>query len=93
MTNISSISQLLKEGKQDEARAILTEAISAPLSNVERGRALVTLAMVYMGARNTIDKEFLSDIKKTMETIRAVQATERSINDGMKLVKVRQSLK
>ena len=93
MKNISTVGQLIKEGKLDEARAVMQEAISAPLTDIERGRALAMLAMAYLESRNTIDKDFLADMKKTIQSIQQVNKQIREVDDSIKLAKVRQSLK
>jgi hypothetical protein len=83
---------LVQQGKLDEARGVLAEALSGKLSDIERGQAIVTLVMLYLQVKNQIQKDFLVDIKKAIETLKAVDAVDRTVTDSIKLEKVRASL-
>ncbi|MEY2664874.1 MAG: hypothetical protein RIT04_682 [Candidatus Parcubacteria bacterium] len=89
---ITTIGSLVQQGKLDEARGILAEALSGELSDIERGQAIVTLVTLYLQVKNQINKEFLADIKKAVETLKAVDAVDRTVSDGIRLEKVRASL-
>ena len=92
MNNISSLGSLIQQGKLEEAKAVLASVVNAPLSDADRGQALVTLAMVYMEAKNKINQEFLDEIKKTIQEIKSLNKVESGINDQVDLAKVRANL-
>lgn len=92
MTDISSLGKLIQEGKLDESRALLVEAVNTPLSDVERGQAIVTLVLAYMQTKNTINQALLADIKETLRILKSVSSDENVLKDGVKLAKVREKL-
>ncbi|MDB5259767.1 MAG: hypothetical protein JWO73_975 [Candidatus Taylorbacteria bacterium] len=83
----------MKEGKTEEARKLLAAAVSEPLSDEEKGRALVSLAMLYIEVKNKINADLLADMKKTIETLKVIGKVEFAVNDKVKLAEVRETLK
>lgn len=92
LTMEKNLASLLSEGKLDQAKEILKGIVAAPLSDVDRGRAIVTLTMLYVEVKNKIDQEFLADLQQTIDTIRKIGVTERKIKDAAALAKVRSEL-
>jgi hypothetical protein len=90
--DIKNIGILMAEGKRDEVRAILQEVVNTPLSDIERGEALVTLAMLYVQVKNSIDADFLADLQKTLEALKMVNKKEQQVGDAIALEKVRKDL-
>ncbi len=82
----------MAEGKRDEVRAILQEVVNIPLSDIERGEALVTLAMLYVQVKNSIDADFLADLQKTLEALKMINKKEQEVGDVVALEKVRKDL-
>ncbi len=82
----------MAEGKRDEVRAILQEVVNIPLSDIERGEALVTLAMLYVQVKNSIDADFLADLQKTLEALKMINKKEQEVGDVIALEKVRKDL-
>lgn len=92
LTMEKNLATLLSEGKLEQAREMLKGLMSTPLSDVDRGRAIVTLTMLYVDVKNKIDKEFLADIQSTIDKIRKIGITERKARDAMALAKIRAEL-
>ena len=86
------IGKLIAEGKMEEAKIALQELVSVDLTDVERGRALVTLALLYIKIKNSINQEFLAEMKKTIAFIRSASASEIKVGDAIALAKVRSAL-
>jgi hypothetical protein len=63
---------LLKEGKLDEARAIIKQVISTPLTDAEVGEAYVALASAYLDATNAADAEYIKALEKAVEGLKAI---------------------
>ncbi len=82
----------MTEGKRDEVRAILQEVVNTPLSDIERGEALVTLAMLYVKVKNTTDADFLADLQKALGVLKMVNKQEQEVGDAIALEKVRKDL-
>ncbi len=91
-TDLKNIGVLMAEGKRDEVRAILQEVVNIPLSDIERGEALVTLAMLYVQVKNSIDADFLADLQKTLEALKMINKKEQEVGDVVALEKVRKDL-
>ena len=91
-TDLKNIGVLMAEGKRDEVRAILQEVVNIPLSDIERGEALVTLAMLYVQVKNSIDADFLADLQKTLEALKMINKKEQEVGDVIALEKVRKDL-
>ena len=90
--DIKNIGVLMTEGKRDEVRAILQEVVNTPLSDIERGEALVTLAMLYVKVKNTTDADFLADLQKALGVLKMVNKQEQEVGDAIALEKVRKDL-
>ena len=92
LTMEKNLLALLSEGKLDQAKEIIKGLVTAQLSDVDRGRAIVTLTMLYVQVKNKIDNEFVEDLQKIINQIRKIGATERKVRDANALAKVRAEL-
>ena len=93
MNQLSQLKDLIKENKLDEAKGILTTILDRPLTDEEKGEAIVTLTMLYIEAKNSMDKEFLDVYEKTMKSIKDIDNAQSRLADAKKLEDVRESLK
>ncbi len=71
---IQKLESLLKEGKLDEARALIKETVSAPLTDTEAGEAYVSLASAYLDAANAADAEYIQALEKAVAGLKASAA-------------------
>jgi hypothetical protein len=71
---------------------VLREALSAPLSQEERGALLVGFAAAYLALTNSINGLRREELEDEVETLEEVNALEREIDDKLRLIKVRQQL-
>ena len=92
MNPLSNLSTLIKENKLTEAKTILDGILAKPLSDKERGEALVKLAMIYVEVKNSIDREFLKSFKETMDAVKSINIVQQKIKDQRKLEEVRGNL-
>jgi hypothetical protein len=92
MSNLTNFEKLMAEGNLEEARKALTEMVSAPLSPEDRGRTLVGLVTFYIKSKNQINKDFLKELKVTIESIRSVGGAEQVVKDQINLNQVRSKL-
>ncbi|MEK7208328.1 MAG: hypothetical protein AAB699_02135 [Patescibacteria group bacterium] len=89
---VPKIEKLLKDGKQDEARALLREALSAPLSEEERGALLVGFAAAYLALTESVNAARRDELAEEAEALEKIGELERRIDEKLQLVKVRQGL-
>ncbi len=89
---LPKIEKLLHEGRQDEARAMLRQALSAPLSEEERGALLVGFAAAYLAITNSINGARRDALEEDVEALEEIDALQHDIDDKLRLNKVRQQL-
>ena len=89
---VPKIEKLLKDGKQDEARALLREALSAPLSEEERGALLVGFAAAYLALTESVNAARRDELAEEAEALEKIGELERRIAENIQLLKVRQGL-
>lgn len=71
---IQDLETLLKEGKLDEARALIKQITGTSLSDAEAGAAYVSLASAYLNATNAADAEHIASLEKAIEGLKASSA-------------------
>ncbi|MDO8564393.1 MAG: hypothetical protein Q7R88_00160 [bacterium] len=86
------IEQLLADGKQDEARAVLREALMQPLSDEERGALLVGFAAAYLALQSSVNEMHRDILTEEVETLEKISSLQNSIDENLALVKARQGL-
>ncbi len=89
---LPKIERLLKEGKQDEARTLLRQALSAPLSEEERGALLVGFTAAYLALSNSLNEVRRDDLEEEANALEEIDELEHEIDDELRLAKVRQKL-
>ena len=92
MPTIHDLSQLIADGKKDEIRSVLKQTMSEPLSDADRGQALVMLGMLYIQLKNKNDESLLADLAGAMETLRSLSQAEKGIKDAEDLASIRARL-
>lgn len=86
------IEQLLSENKMDEARDYIREIIKAPLSNIDKGEAIVMYTTMYMELMNNINEEYKTALEEILAGLKAVDVAESKLKEGIELKKVRAEL-
>lgn len=71
-TKSQKLEALLKEGKLDEAKALIREIVTAPLSQEEEGAALIQIASAYLDAANAADAAYIEALEKAVEATKPV---------------------
>lgn len=90
--NTQKIEQLLSENKMDEARDYIREIIKAPLSNIDKGEAIVMYTTMYMELMNNINEEYKAVLEEILAGLKAVDVAEAKLKEGIELKKVRAEL-
>lgn len=86
------LEELLKAGKQEEAKNYLRELLQEPLSDEERGALLVGFAAAYLALQhsvNTMHRDILAEDVGALEKIGTLQ---HAIDEKLRLANVRSSL-
>lgn len=89
---LPKIERMLKEGRKDEAREALREALTAPLTDEERGALLVGFAAAYLALSNSMSEARQDALHEEVTALEEVDALEREIDDRLRLAQVRQQL-
>ncbi len=89
---VPKIEKLLKDGKQEGARVLLREALSAPLSEEERGALLVGFAAAYLALTGSVNAARRDELSEEAEALERIAALERAVDEKLALVKVRAGL-
>ena len=83
------ISDLLKEKKYDEARAIIQEAVKAPMTKAEKGEAITKLVLAYLTVANQIDAAHRDALKQAIDALKNVDTAVASAKDSIAADKIR----
>jgi hypothetical protein len=86
------LDQLLSENKIEEIGEYLKSIIQSPLSQEERGEAILFLTTTYMNAMNSINQDYKDMLKDTLATLEEVNKAESASMDEIALQKVRSEL-
>lgn len=83
------ISDLLSQKKYDEARAIIQEAVKAPMTKAEKGEAITKLVLAYLTVSNQIDAAHRDALKQAIDSLKNVDAAIATAKDTMAADKIR----
>jgi len=86
------VETLLKEKKYDEVCALIKGAAEAPMTDKEKGAALVGIASVYMDVSNSIGAQYRDALDEAIAGMKAINVAETDMGDKIKLASVRQGL-
>lgn len=91
-SDTKKLNDLLTEKKFDEAATLITEAVSSPLSEPEKGVALVEMASAYLGTVNNVMADYRDLLKDVVEGLKKLNIADQDVDDKLKLARVRESL-
>lgn len=83
------LEDLMRENKLDEAREYIRQSILAPLSDVERGEAIVLVTTAYMKLMNGINEEYRDSLQDILDELRSVDKMKEEVDQEIELKKVR----
>jgi len=92
MTNINDLAKLISSGDTEGIRAALKQSVGAPLSDADRGQALVMLGMLYIQLKNQNDRSLLADLTEAMTTLKSITKSENELKDAQNLAGIRAKL-
>lgn len=84
---------LLKEGKIDEAKALIKELFAADLTPKERGEINAAVLASYIDASNIIDDSYVEYLEATLAELKKINKIEKKVDNVEKTRKVREDLK
>lgn len=91
------LKDLITSGKKTEFQAELKSAVSKamaePLSEEDRGKALVDLAALYMEISNSVDQAYIDSLQDMIHLIKELDANAGKIGDQAKIHEIKKSLK
>ena len=90
--DIKKLEALLAEKKLAEAGVLIREAVNAPMTESEKGSALVNYASVYMEAMNRINAEYKAALEEAVKGMKKIDASAAKSADKAKLAEVRAGL-
>lgn len=86
------LERLLAEGKQEEAKQLLRDMLSAPLTDEERGAILVGFAAAYLALSNQVNEARRDALQEEVEALESIAKMEKEVGEKLELAKVRASL-
>lgn len=92
MDTTQKIKQLIAEKKFEEAGALIKEAIQQPMTEKERGDALMGSASMYLKLSNMVSQGYKDALKEAIQNVKALNATETKVKEKISLAEVREIL-
>jgi len=83
------LEDLMRENKLDEAREYIKQSILEPLSDVEKGEAIVLVTSAYMKLMNGINEEYRDSLQDILDELRSVDKMKEEVDQEIELKKVR----
>jgi hypothetical protein len=90
--DIQNLETLLAEGKYDDARKIITEKISAPITDGEKGDNLIGLSTAYLDISNAINTRYRDALKEAVEGMKVLRSAESKNGETIQIAEVREKL-
>lgn len=86
------IEELLKAGKKEEAKKMLSDFIDVATDENAESQALLDYTMIYMSVMNEIDEAYKAGLEEILGEIKALNKTEKEFDDKFNLAKTRAEL-
>lgn len=88
------LTQLLDAEQWDEAGNLITAYLdSIELTPEEKGGAYLQFAATYLGVMNTLNEEYQKNLDQAIEGLKALEKTEKEINNRIDLGRVKSEIK
>jgi len=91
--DIKKLEGFLEAKDVSGARNMISEVVSKPLTNSEKGATLVSLAEVYMDVMNSINDQYKAVLEEAIKGMELIKKAESATNDKIKITEVKESLK
>ena len=91
-TPSNDVQQLLKDKKYDEARGVISAAVTQKMTPKEKGAALTGTAVAFAKATNNVRAEYLDALKQAIESVKELNKTETKVKEKINLAEVREKL-
>ncbi len=90
--DIIKLENLLEENDLTGARSLIAEFITQPMSEEEKGEALVNLAFIYLNICNTANEDYKAVLADALTSLKKIDKEEGKANDEIRLEKLNQEL-
>ncbi|MFA7244401.1 MAG: hypothetical protein WC080_03890 [Patescibacteria group bacterium] len=90
--NIEEIEKLLKEGKKDEAKKLITDLVSQDMSDKERGSVYTDLALAYMEISNEINRKYLEELREISAGLKEIDQIDTANNSEFEKAQARKNI-
>lgn len=85
----NKLEQLLRAREWDEARAMLEQALAAPLSYEEKGAAYTAFIATYLRVMNRIYEEYDMALSDAISTLKTIDREEQIASEEIDLARVK----
>lgn len=87
------LDELLKAGKTAEAKKLIEDLIAAPLSEKDQGAVAFNRAMVYIRAKNELNKQYIAKAKEILAELNDLDQLQRDTDKSQKIDDIRSQIK
>ena len=84
-----NIEALLDQGKYDEVRALVDQAVTAQMTPAQKGATLTDFASLYMDVVNSINERYRKTLEEVLEGMKALNKAESQAKDNVRMQEVR----
>ncbi len=91
--NTDTIQKLLKEGKTEEAKKIITDFFRQDWSDETKGEVITDLAQAYIKVKNQILENQIESLKQITEALALIDKEEKTSREKNRLDEIRNDLK
>ena len=90
--NAKKIEELLKAGKENEAKKYLADFLDKASDSNTEGEALLDYSMIYMSVMNVIDDAYKTQLDGILAELKELDKSEKGMDDKINLAQVRADL-
>lgn len=87
-----NLTALLDSGKTAEAKKLIEDFLAQPLSKEQQGELAFNKAMVYIRAKNEINKEYIAKAREILNQINELEKKEASEDTAKQIEDIKKKI-
>jgi hypothetical protein len=91
-TEITKLEKLLAEKNFTEAKKVIGDIVSAKMSDLDKGQALVGVASIYLDISNAINENYRATLEEAIAGMKALNSEESKVNDKIRVAELKEDL-
>lgn len=87
------LTELIEQKKFVEAKKIIDDVLSEPLTSEQKGEIYVKVASLYLDISNRINKEYLDELNTAVDLLKQTSKDQKGSEEKIKIAEIKENLK